>query len=138
MPLLVLGLIAVVDFPVCPMRVGIGIPCPGCGLTRATVAMARLDFHGMLHFHPLAPILTPLVVWSFAKPVLLALGWIKQAWVDRIPRPPQFIWVALGVAMIGLWMARLFGLLGGSPDRVDFTQGLFYRGLHALYLIVGG
>lgn len=126
-PLVLLAVLALVQFPLCPTRMGIGVPCPGCGLTRATFAAMRFDLHGVLHFHPLAPILTPLVVWSFAKPVLLALGWIRQATVDRLPRIPQPLYWALGIALFGLWIARLAGFLGGHPDPVDLSQGYLYR-----------
>jgi hypothetical protein len=46
--------------PFCPSALFLGVPCPGCGLTRATVAMLHGDFSKALHLHPLAPILVPL------------------------------------------------------------------------------
>lgn len=137
-PLVVLGLLALIDLPICPTRLGIGVPCPGCGLTRATIAAMHLDLAGVLRYHPLAPILTPVVAWSFAKPVLLALGWIKQSWVDRLPSAPQILWVVLGLAMAVLWVARLMGHLGGHPDPIDLTQGYIYRGGHGLWHLITG
>ena len=133
LPLLLLGVFAVVEFPLCPLRLAIGVPCPGCGLTRATLAGLTLDLEGLLHYHPLAPLMTPLLVWSLAKPVLLALGWIEQAWVDRLPRIPQPLYWALGTALVGLWIARLAGLLGGHPDPIELTDGYLYRAGHALF-----
>lgn len=138
MPLVVLAVFAVVEFPLCPFKLGVGLPCPGCGLTRATLAGLRLDLHGLLHFHPLAPILTPLVVWNFTKPVLLALGWVKQETIDRLPRAPQPFYWALGIALTVLWIGRLAGYLGGHPDPVDVTQGYFYRAAHAVWVLAGG
>jgi hypothetical protein len=126
-PIVALLLLSLVEFPICPTRLGLGVPCPGCGLTRATLAGFRLDWTGVLHFHPLAPLLTPLVAWSFAKPVLLELGLLKQAWVDRLPSGPKALWLALGVAMAALWIGRLLGYFGGHPDPVDLHEGLFYR-----------
>ena len=38
----------------CPMRQIFNIPCPTCGVTRATMALIRLDISGYLYFHPLA------------------------------------------------------------------------------------
>ena len=133
LPLLLLGVFAVVEFPLCPLRLAIGVPCPGCGLTRATLAGLTLDLEGLLHYHPLAPLMTPLLVWSLLKPVLLALGWIEQAWVDRLPRIPQPLYWALGAALVGLWIARLAGLLGGHPDPIELTDGYLYRAGHALF-----
>ncbi len=135
--MVVLGIIAVVDFPICPTRLGLGVPCPGCGLTRASVAMMQLDFWEMVRCHPLAPILTPLVAWSFSKPVLLQLGWLKPEWLKKLPRVPTAFWVLVGLAMLILWIGRLAGYFGGHPDPVDLTQGLFYRGAHALFTLFG-
>lgn len=135
LPLIVLGIIAVIDFPICPTRLGLGVPCPGCGLTRASVALFHFDFAGVWHFHPLAPILTPLVAWSFGKPVLLELGLLKAEWVSRLPRPPQAFWWIVGIAMLVLWIGRLAGYLGGHPDPIDLSQGWFYRGAHGLWTL---
>ncbi|HEU0034362.1 MAG TPA: DUF2752 domain-containing protein [Kofleriaceae bacterium] len=44
------------DGPGCPFLRATGLPCPFCGMTRATMAMASGDFGGALHFHPLAPL----------------------------------------------------------------------------------
>ncbi len=137
-PLLAIIALSAIDFPLCPTRLGIGVPCPGCGLTRATIAALQFDLHGLWHFHPLAPILTPIVGWNFVKPILLAHGWIKQSWVDRIPRAPQAFWWVLGIAMLVLWIGRLLGYFGGHPDEIDFSTGMFYRAVHGVYLLFSG
>ncbi len=139
LPLLVLVAIAFIDFPVCPTRLGFGVPCPGCGLTRASVAMMHFDLAGVLRYHPLAPILTPLVAWSFGKPILLQLGWLKPEWLRKLPRPPQWFWWAVGAALIALWIGRLFGYFGGLPDPVDLSEGWLFRAGHGMWgLIAGG
>ena len=46
----------------CPIRKLIGIPCPGCGLSRAWLAVFRLDFQAAFRRHPM--------FWSV--PVLMA------------------------------------------------------------------
>ena len=38
--------------PVCPTALLLGIPCPGCGLTRATLALLRGDIAGALPSSP--------------------------------------------------------------------------------------
>jgi hypothetical protein len=138
MPLIVLGVLAAVEFPLCPTRLAIGVPCPGCGLTRATLAGLTLDLEGLLHYHPLAPLMTPLVGWTFLKPVLRALGWVEQQTLDRLPQIPQPLYWTLGVALFGLWIARLAGLLGGHPDPIDFTDSYLYRGGHSLWQLFQG
>jgi hypothetical protein len=132
-PLIILVVIAFIEVPICPTRLAVGVPCPGCGLTRASVAAMQFDVVSMLRFHPLAPILTPLVAWSFAKPVLLALGLVKPEWVRKIPNAPKPVWAALVLAMAVLWVGRLMGYFGGHPDGVDFSEGVFIYGPLALW-----
>lgn len=45
-----------IDGWLCPFRNYLGCPCPGCGLTRATVSLLRGDFKKMLAYHALAPV----------------------------------------------------------------------------------
>lgn len=44
---------ALLYFYKCPFDYFVGIPCPGCGMTRALFALARLDFAQAFSFHPL-------------------------------------------------------------------------------------
>jgi len=39
----------------CPFATMTGLPCPGCGMTRAFLAMLRGDWATVLLFHPFAP-----------------------------------------------------------------------------------
>lgn len=44
-----------------------GIPCPGCGMTRAYLSAFRLDFTEAFRMHPLWPITVPLLAVSLWK-----------------------------------------------------------------------
>lgn len=46
----------------CVFRDCLGFPCPGCGMSRAVLALARLDFAAAWGYHPLV----------FAMPYVLA------------------------------------------------------------------
>ncbi|MCL2664432.1 MAG: DUF2752 domain-containing protein [Defluviitaleaceae bacterium] len=50
----------------CPIRFVTGLPCPGCGMTRAALALARLDFAGAFFMHPLifltVPVLAAIII----------------------------------------------------------------------------
>jgi hypothetical protein len=45
--------------PGCPFHLATGVPCPGCGTTRAALALARGDVLGALAFNPLAALGIP-------------------------------------------------------------------------------
>lgn len=47
----------------CPFKRKTGLPCPACGATRAYVAAAHLDFKAAFHYHPLFPILLPMLIY---------------------------------------------------------------------------
>jgi hypothetical protein len=40
--------------PACPFHAFTGLPCPGCGTTRAVLALARGDVAGAIGWNPLA------------------------------------------------------------------------------------
>ena len=121
------GAVIALRIPVCPTATLFGIPCPGCGLTRATLALFRGDVATALHFHPLVFVLTPLVVG-------LTLNTAYE--YVRGPRPtarPELVtsrttsWLAafLLAGMLGVWGARFLGYFGG-PVPVERLH------LHAL------
>ncbi len=43
----------------CPIRAVTGIPCPGCGITRALLAAMRLQWRSAFSLHPLFPLALP-------------------------------------------------------------------------------
>jgi len=45
----------------CPSMAIAGLPCPGCGLTRAALYLSLLDFKGALHFNPMVFFALPLI-----------------------------------------------------------------------------
>ncbi len=96
--------------PVCGMAVLAHIPCPGCGLTRATIALLHGDFAGAFALNPLAPVVCPLLA---ALAVVVAARFVLTG---RMPaKLAPFAW-SLGVSLGGLtivWVARWFGLFGG-------------------------
>ena len=80
----------------CAFHAIFGIRCPFCGMTRATLALARGDLAGSLAAHPLAPLVLLGFAWAF---------WLL--WSDRRPAVPA--WAILGAVGI-VWAVNL--LLG--------------------------
>ncbi len=100
--------------PVCPMAAVLHVPCPGCGMTRATLAALHGDFTESFRMHPLAMFFTPMLGLYFAAH---AVSYIRHGasrvdellvgkWVDRAL-------IVLLLAMLGVWIARFFGAFGG-------------------------
>lgn len=90
----------------CFSRRVLGLPCPGCGLTRAFAHLAKGEWSAALALHPLAPVLA-------AEIVLVWLAWGR--WVSRGLRglpaaPPAWLTpVVLGhvAVLCALWLGRL-------------------------------
>ncbi len=57
--------------PMCAFREGLGLPCPGCGLTRSFIRLAHGRVVESIWFHPLGLLLFPTFV---ACAALLPLG----------------------------------------------------------------
>lgn len=83
--------------PSCPFLTLTGIPCPFCGLTRATVALGSGDFTAAFTYHPLAPLILALTLWGA---LLLALGRLPSLASRRVA-------IAGAIAILALWIAAL-------------------------------
>lgn len=49
----------------CPFRAVTGIPCPGCGMTRSTLALLTFDIKGFLYYNPMVALLLPALFVAF-------------------------------------------------------------------------
>lgn len=110
----IIGVALVSGIPLCPFAILTRHPCPGCGLTRATFALAQGHVHEAAHFHPLVFIVTPVVSVMFAYN---AFSYVKSGvWFASEKLKGRFVnaaWLALGALMLGVWIARFFGAFGG-------------------------
>ena len=80
--------------PACPLKRLTGIPCPGCGATRAALALVRGEpAHAFSHY--------PL--WALVWVGLVAGGLVAGLWVAtgrRLPWPRSPRWLWLGAALL--------------------------------------
>ncbi len=97
----------------CPIRFLTGVSCAGCGMSRAWLALARLDLSAAAYYHPL-----------FWLPVpAAALLLFRRRLPERL-----FRWgmVLVCVLFIIVYLARLL-----SPDDTivafEPAKGLFFR-----------
>ena len=115
------GVLAVVTYLLAAAQVPCGfarivhVPCPGCGSTRAMLALASGDLAGLVRYNPLAPFMTLLVVALAGQALasVLATGTFRRVGDGAIG-----LLVSRGVMVIGalevlVWIARFGGFLGG-------------------------
>lgn len=55
--------------PRCVWKTWLGVPCPGCGLTRACLAIMRGEFAHAWVLHPWAFLLVGAAVWFTVRPL---------------------------------------------------------------------
>jgi hypothetical protein len=98
----------------CPMALLFHVPCPGCGLTRATLRLAAGDLPGAIHFHPLVLLVVPLFAAFFGTNSVMYVRTGEWGWVERNnQRWVTLLAGALIVLAIGVWIARFLGYFGG-------------------------
>lgn len=91
----------------CPVLHATGIPCPGCGLTRATLFLLRGDFRASLTYHAFAPF------FLLGGVVVMVAGLLPDRWrapflaqLENFERRTGVLYV-LSIALILYWLARL-------------------------------
>ncbi len=109
--LAVLVLFSPVPWP-CPLRIVTGLPCPTCGMTRATRLALHGDFASATHMHPMWFVVLPFLA---SVAVAEGVGFLRAGrWGTALENR----WVLRGggvlvVAVIVVWLARFCGALGG-------------------------
>lgn len=96
-------------FVLCPLRRFTGLPCPGCGLTRAFAHLAKGEWSAAVRAHPLAPLLAAelagaWIAWGGAAAARLRTS-VPRAWA----RPWSWEAVALGhvAVLVAVWLGRM-------------------------------
>lgn len=89
--------------PSCLFRKFTGLDCPGCGMTRGTIALLHGRFMEAFAFNPVGMILLPLA--------MIALGIEVLGWVRGKPMPFRIVpgrWGAtvIAVVVIVFWIVR--------------------------------
>lgn len=94
-------------WPLCPLAFFLGLPCPGCGLTRATIALLHGDVHGAFVAHPLVFVALPGTV------ALLLHATSRGPVSARSENVATIFSAALLVLLVSVWLARFAGAFGG-------------------------
>lgn len=86
----------------CPIYRLTGIPCPGCGMTRALFRLLFLDFAGAWYYHPLVFVIPPAILYLVHRKAWRLPGGRKAATV---------VAVVCAVALVAVYTVR-----GLTPD----------------------
>lgn len=99
----------------CPIRYVTGIPCPGCGLSRAYIALLHLNIREAFSYHPM--------FWAIPVLFLACLRYerTRGAWAMALI-------ILLGLGFIVLYVYRIS--TGDPAVAVDIHSGLIYRVVH--------
>jgi hypothetical protein len=106
----------------CPFLLVTGVPCPGCGLSRAIVALLQGDWQTSLTLHAYGPIFAvgiALIALTTILPHKLRVGVIERfEWVER----RTGVTAILLIGLILYWLARL---LLFPQAFINLIQGLY-------------
>ncbi len=90
---------------VCPFYLLTGLPCPGCGLTRAFVCLGHGQVAASLHWHPLGIVLYALCFGAWA---VRGWAWLANEPIARASGPLSGRWSLAGlVLLLGFGAARI-------------------------------
>lgn len=106
---LAVGTLLFSGIPLCPVAYLSGVPCPGCGLTRAGICLLHLDLREAVSLSPLSPIVVPFAVAMTVQALTTYLRGQPQL-------PPRWVTrgaIALWAALIVVWALRFLGWFGG-------------------------
>ena len=93
--------------PLCALRLGTGVACPGCGMTRGLAALGHGDVGKSLRYHAFAPIVALGALFAWA---VLGLGLIsgRDLFPDLNARALQIACLVFIAAFIAYWLFRLW------------------------------
>lgn len=115
--LITISIVVVTLMGGCPIRRFWGVSCPGCGMTRACVALLRLDFLAAAAYHPLVFVLIPGLLYFIFRE-LLPFSLSRKA--------ETILLAAFMVALVAVYCYRMF-ISHAAVLETDFSSSVFYK-----------
>ncbi|MFZ5987065.1 MAG: DUF2752 domain-containing protein [Bacillota bacterium] len=106
------ALVLILDGNLCIIKNIFGIPCPGCGMTRAYLNFLKFDFKAAFYYHPL-----------FLLPAVIAVILVFRRYkYFSLLYSNNLLWFTLTGIFICTWVIRLVLLF---PDKapMDYNPG---------------
>ena len=101
----------------CLLASTVGIPCPGCGGTRAFFALLEGDAAASFRLHPM---FIPFSVFI----IIYAIVWLLN---ELIPRRMEIVLIALTIAAITLYAVRMIIMFPRVPPMLFNRQAILPR-----------
>lgn len=99
----------------CPVILLTGYPCPGCGLTRAFVSLAKLDIPSAIQYNPSVFLWAPLILAAIYKRYISGES-LKSLFIPL---------TVVCVITIGIYIWRMIFRFPGTPPMVYEPRNLF-------------
>lgn len=103
----------------CLIKYTVGIPCPGCGLTRAWLSFFKMDLRGALRWHPL----------FWIVPFIIIIGVFVKGKVFENKRANRMLWLLLAILVLGVYCVRMIRLFPDHAPMEYNKQSLLYKGI---------
>ncbi len=89
----------------CPFAEVTGLPCHGCGMTRAFQAMLRGDWHAVMRLHPFAPF------FALVGVICSVVAFLPRGLAERLAGQIEVFERKMKIPALILMVFALFGLL---------------------------
>jgi hypothetical protein len=110
---------SLLGFPtLCPLKALTGLPCPGCGITRALVLCAHGQWSAAFEFHPLGPLVFGFSVIAFCSGVLLLWRGDKMPGASSqfLQRFATVMAFGFALLLIATWILRMLNVVPFPPN----------------------
>lgn len=122
--LILLGILLILDTG-CVFYHMTGVPCPGCGMTRAYLAAMRLDFAEAFRMHPLWPVTVP----------LLAVSLWKNGRIFHSGKGNTLFYLFFLIAYLGTYLLRMIYLFPDTAPMLFDLNAVIPRLLRWLHIL---
>lgn len=108
----------------CPIKRTVGLPCPGCGMTRACLSLLSLNLRAAFYWHPLCFLVVPLGVMFVLKDTATGRRFLNCA--------P--LMAALAAVVILVYLARMALMFPDTPPMQVQENSLVVKIVHKFLL----
>lgn len=81
----------------CALHELTGLDCAGCGMSRACLALLRLDIAAAFSYNLLWPVYFGYALWAYLS---YTVPYVRHGSMPAFPRPVWLNWVLLGVLLV--------------------------------------